>query len=106
MIVDRAAQLAVAADFLPSSGTLGFTVCARHEAAEPQDVGRRYHRLDRCTVKDSLVAASKFMSYVLRHRPGTIGLTFDPEGWVDLAELVRQSTPLVVAAPHRCPSWQ
>ncbi len=37
---ERAAQLSVAADFVPSSATLGFTVCARHEAAEPQSVGR------------------------------------------------------------------
>lgn len=29
---------AVAADFVPLSGTLAFTVCARHEAAEPQTV--------------------------------------------------------------------
>jgi hypothetical protein len=32
---------AVAADFVPPSATLGFTVCARHEAAEPRAVGRQ-----------------------------------------------------------------
>ena len=30
----------VAADFVPPSATLTCTVCARHEAAEPQDVSR------------------------------------------------------------------
>lgn len=38
------------------------------------------------------------MSYVLRHKPETIGLTLDPEGWASVEELVRLSqssgTPL------------
>jgi hypothetical protein len=38
----RGAQLAVAADFVPSSATLDATVCARHEAAEPRR-SRRGH---------------------------------------------------------------
>jgi len=31
---------------------------------------------------------SRFLSYVLRHRPDDIGLTLDPEGWVDVEELL------------------
>ena len=46
----------------------------------------------------STVQASKFMSYVLRHRPDAIGLTLDAEGWASIDELVRlsrsSSTPL------------
>lgn len=46
----------------------------------------------------STVQASKFMSFVLRHRPDAIGLSLDAEGWTDVDELVRlsqsSSTPL------------
>lgn len=46
----------------------------------------------------STVQASKFMSYVLRHRPDAIGLTLDAEGWATVDELVllsqSSSTPL------------
>ncbi|WP_277964424.1 RNA 2'-phosphotransferase [Pseudomonas sp. RIT-To-2] len=31
---------------------------------------------------------SKFLSYVLRHEPHTIGLTLDSEGWADLDQLI------------------
>jgi putative RNA 2'-phosphotransferase len=33
---------------------------------------------------------SKFLSLVLRHEPGKIGLTLDKEGWVDVAELLEK----------------
>lgn len=36
-----------------------------------------------------LVKTSKFLSLVLRHQPETIGLTLDPQGWADVAELIR-----------------
>ena len=46
----------------------------------------------------SLVQASKFMSFILRHKPETIGLTLDPHGWAVVDDLVRLSrrsaTPL------------
>jgi len=32
--------------------------------------------------------ASKFLSYVLRHRPDSIGITLDQNGWVDIDELL------------------
>jgi uncharacterized protein CbrC (UPF0167 family) len=31
---------------------------------------------------------SKFLSYVLRHRPDEIGLTLDPNGWASISELI------------------
>lgn len=36
-----------------------------------------------------LVKVSKFLSMVLRHRPATIGLTLDANGWADVDELIR-----------------
>jgi putative RNA 2'-phosphotransferase len=38
-----------------------------------------------------LQALSKFLSYVLRHRPDEIGLTLDAEGWADVEELLVKS---------------
>lgn len=35
------------------------------------------------------VAASKFLSLVLRHKPETIGLHLDTHGWADMDELIR-----------------
>lgn len=35
-----------------------------------------------------LPEASKFLSYVLRHQPDAIGITLDPDGWVDIASLI------------------
>jgi putative RNA 2'-phosphotransferase len=36
----------------------------------------------------NLVTSSKFLSLVLRHKPGTIGLTLDASGWVGVDELL------------------
>ncbi|MGB5869273.1 MAG: RNA 2'-phosphotransferase, partial [Albidovulum sp.] len=38
-----------------------------------------------------LVRASKLLSLVLRHDPGALGLSLDPEGWVSVQELVVNS---------------
>ena len=35
---------------------------------------------------------SKFLSFVLRHQPGAIGITLDLEGWVDIAALITAAT--------------
>jgi putative RNA 2'-phosphotransferase len=47
------------------------------------------------------VALSKRLSYVLRHDPGSIGLTLGPGGWVDvedlLAALGRHGRPVTAA---------
>jgi putative RNA 2'-phosphotransferase len=34
---------------------------------------------------------SKFMSLVLRHQPGSIGLTLDQQGWADLDDLIARA---------------
>ena len=39
-------------------------------------------------MKDALVATSKFLSLVLRHRPGVIGIELDNEGWVAVEDLL------------------
>lgn len=39
----------------------------------------------------SVVQKSKFLSYVLRHRPDSIGLTLDKQGWADVAELLAKA---------------
>ncbi|MDH4209838.1 MAG: RNA 2'-phosphotransferase [candidate division WOR-3 bacterium] len=37
------------------------------------------------------IRISKFLSLVLRHKPETIGLELDSEGWGDVGELIRKS---------------
>lgn len=37
------------------------------------------------------VQLSKFLSYVLRHKPDAIGLTLDPQGWVDIDDLIAKA---------------
>ncbi len=41
--------------------------------------------------ENDLVAASRFLSYVLRHAPESIGVTMDGAGWVSVEELVARS---------------
>jgi putative RNA 2'-phosphotransferase len=40
-------------------------------------------------VSDQRKSTSKFLSLVLRHQPGTIGLTLDQSGWVPVDDLLR-----------------
>ena len=42
-------------------------------------------------MRDRHEKTSKFLSYVLRHRPDEIGLTLDAEGWASVAELIEKS---------------
>jgi putative RNA 2'-phosphotransferase len=37
------------------------------------------------------VRISKFLSLVLRHEPGRIGLVLDPEGWADIDALIERA---------------
>lgn len=37
------------------------------------------------------VQLSKFLSFVLRHKPDAIGLTLDPQGWADIDELIERA---------------
>lgn len=43
------------------------------------------------TPESRLVRISKFLCLVLRHRPETIGLALDEEGYADVAELIRKA---------------
>ena len=42
-------------------------------------------------MENKLVRISKFLSLVLRHKPETIDLALDAEGWADVEELVRKA---------------
>ena len=42
-------------------------------------------------MKPSMTRASKFLSYVLRHKPEAIGLSLDAQGWAAIDDLVRLS---------------
>jgi putative RNA 2'-phosphotransferase len=37
----------------------------------------------------NIVTASKFLSLLLRHKPETIGLSLDSEGWAEIEDIVR-----------------
>jgi putative RNA 2'-phosphotransferase len=41
--------------------------------------------------KNKITTSSKFLSLVLRHNPGLIGLTLDEAGWAEIDELVRKA---------------
>lgn len=43
------------------------------------------------TTPHDLVSASKFLSLVLRHQPGIIGLTLDAAGWANIDALIERS---------------
>lgn len=49
-------------------------------------------------MNDNLVSASKYLSLLLRHKPGAVGLSLDVEGWAEIEEIVRltaeKHTPL------------
>jgi len=42
-------------------------------------------------MRKELIGLSKFISLVLRHRPETIGIQMDNNGWVEVKELVEKS---------------
>ena len=50
------------------------------------------------------VTASKFLSLVLRHKPETIGMSLDPEGWLEIDRLIENAnshgTDLTLAQLH------
>lgn len=39
----------------------------------------------------NITKISKFLSYVLRHNPGEIGIELDEQGWIDINELIDKS---------------
>ena len=40
-------------------------------------------------MKKTNIETSKFLSYILRHEPESIGLTLDSEGWADINDLIQ-----------------
>ena len=36
---------------------------------------------------------SKFLTFILRHKPDSIGLTLDTQGWADIDELIELNRP-------------
>ncbi len=40
---------------------------------------------------DAVVRTSKYLSFVLRHKPDAIGLALDPEGWASVDELIQRA---------------
>lgn len=42
-------------------------------------------------MSDTHTQTSKFLSYILRHEPQSIGLTLDREGWADLDALIEKA---------------
>ena len=41
--------------------------------------------------KNELKARSKFLSYLLRHKPEALQLTMDPQGWVSIDQIIANS---------------
>ena len=46
-----------------------------------------------------LIKVSKFLSFVLRHKPEVINLTLDNEGWASIAELIEKAKPQITLTP-------
>jgi putative RNA 2'-phosphotransferase len=46
------------------------------------------------------VELSKFLSFVLRHKPDAIGLTLDPQGWVGIDELIEKGNAAGTSFGH------
>ena len=46
---------------------------------------------------EKLIQTSKFLSQILRHKPGKIGLELDKNGWADVAELLEKAANYGVA---------
>lgn len=42
-------------------------------------------------VTETINSISKFLSYVLRHKPAAIGLNLDQEGWANIEELIEKA---------------
>lgn len=39
---------------------------------------------------EKIIKTSKFLSYILRHKPETIDITLDQQGWVNIEYLIKQ----------------
>ena len=38
-----------------------------------------------------LTRISKYLSFILRHNPESIGMQLDPEGWADIDQLIKNA---------------
>ena len=38
-----------------------------------------------------LTRISKYLSFILRHNPESIGMQLDPEGWADIDQLIKSA---------------
>lgn len=48
---------------------------------------------------NTLIEKSKFISYILRHKPEAVGLTLDREGWIDIDQLLSKAKkPMITRA--------
>jgi putative RNA 2'-phosphotransferase len=47
--------------------------------------------LGRSSMNENLTSTSKFLSLILRHKPETIGLVLDENGWADVEELLSKA---------------
>jgi putative RNA 2'-phosphotransferase len=61
--------------------------------AERGEAGAIVHAISgvRTQMTDDPVRLSRFISYVLRHKPDSIGLTLDSQGWASIDELIEKS---------------
>ena len=50
--------------------------------------------------KQNLTQVSKFLSFVLRHKPEAINLTLDDQGWALVTELIEQANPQITLTPE------
>ncbi|HNI99622.1 MAG TPA: RNA 2'-phosphotransferase, partial [Leptospiraceae bacterium] len=39
-----------------------------------------------------IVKVSKFLSFILRHSPESIGIVLDEHGWADISEIIQKSS--------------
>src|SRR4051812_16643812 len=51
-------------------------------------------------MSSDLTKISKFLSYVLRHRPDEIGLTLDANGWASVDELIERADAASMSLSH------
>lgn len=57
-------------------------------------------------MSDPIKSTSKFLSYVLRHHPESIGIELDSEGWVDVSILLTQAAAHQRdISPSCCTMW-
>lgn len=46
--------------------------------------------------KQELTKASKFLSFVLRHKPDSIEIILDKQGWTNISELIDKAKPQII----------